>query len=135
MKETLTERGRGLTSRGRHLFGGAVHIFASEALLVPVGLLTAAYMSRRFGPEGYGLLTLVFAPIVLVESNIATALSRPAIKLIGGASDGEWKGVGASVLRLYLLTGCALCFALMFAAAPLATLMSEPALAGYMRVL
>jgi O-antigen/teichoic acid export membrane protein len=135
MKETLTERGRGLTSRGRHLFGGAVHIFASEALLVPVGLLTAAYMSRRFGPEGYGLLTLAFAPVVLVESNIATALSRPAIKLIGGASDGELKHVGAALLRLYLLTGCALCCALLLAAAPLARLMSEPALAGYMRVL
>jgi hypothetical protein len=37
MKETLTERGRGFTSRGRHLFGGAVHIFASEALLGEFG--------------------------------------------------------------------------------------------------
>jgi hypothetical protein len=38
MKETLTERDDACTSRGRHLFGGAVHIFASEALLVPVEL-------------------------------------------------------------------------------------------------
>lgn len=133
MKETLTKR-VSLTSRGRHLFGGAAHIFASEALLVPVGLLTAAYLSRRFGPEGYGLLTLAFAPVVLLESNVATALSRPAIKLVGGAG-GEWKGVGVSVLRLYLLTGCALAFALLSAAAPLARLMSEPALEGYLRVL
>jgi O-antigen/teichoic acid export membrane protein len=134
MKETLTERA-GFTARGRHLFGGAAHIFASEALLVPVGLLTAAYLSRRFGPEGYGLLTLAFAPVVLLESNVATALSRPAIKLVGGAVEGEWGGVGAAVLRLYLLTGCALAFALLFAAAPLARLMSEPALEGYLRVL
>ena len=81
MKETLTERAR-FTARGRHLFGGAVHIFASEALLVPVGLLTAAYLSRRFGPEGYGLLTLAFAPVVLLESNVATALSRPPAPLL-----------------------------------------------------
>jgi O-antigen/teichoic acid export membrane protein len=133
MKETLTERV--LTSRGRHLFGGAAHIFASEALLVPVGLLTAAYLSRRFGPEGYGLLTLAFAPVVLVESNVATALSRPAIKLVGGAADGEWESTGTAVLRLYLLTGFALCIALVLAAAPLSRLMSEPALAGYLRVL
>src|SRR3954463_5394447 len=125
MKETLTERRGGPASTGRRLFGGWAHIFASEALLVPVGLLTAAYLSRRFGPEGYGLLTLAFAPVVLVESNIATALSRPAIKLIGGASDGELKHVAAAVLRLYLLTGCALCCALLLAAAPLARLMSE----------
>ena len=134
MKETITERA-GFTARGRHLFGGAVHIFASEALLVPVGLLTAAYLSRRFGPEGYGLLTLAFAPVVLLESNVATALSRPAIKLVGGAPRGEWEGVGAAVLRLYILTGCALAFALLLAAAPLARLMSEPSLENYLRVL
>ena len=133
MKETLTERARS-AARGRHLFGGAVHIFASEALLVPVGLLTAAYLSRRFGPEGYGLLTLAFAPVVLLESNVASALSRPAIKLVGGAG-GEWRGVGAAVLRLYLMTGCALSLALVLTAAPLARLMSEPALENYLRVL
>ena len=134
MTETLTERAH-VTTRGRNLFGGAAHIFASEALLVPVGLLTAAYLSRRFGPEGYGLLTLAFAPVVLLESNVATALSRPAIKLVGGAAEGELGGVGAAVLRLYVLTGCALALALLLAAGPLARLMSEPALAGYLRVL
>jgi O-antigen/teichoic acid export membrane protein len=130
MKETLTRRGGGLTSRGRHLFDGAVHIFTSEALLVPVGLLTAAYLSRSFGPEGYGLLTLAFAPVVLLESNVAAALSRPSIKLVGGADACELKRVETAVLRLYLLTGCALCLALMAAASPLARLMSEPALAA-----
>ena len=100
-----------------------------------VGLLTAAYLSRRFGPEGYGLLTLAFVPVVLVESNVASALSRPAIKLVGGAPVGEWQGVGVSVLRLYLLTGFALCLALLLAAGPLALLMSEPKLAGCMRVI
>lgn len=134
MKETLTERVSS-ADKGRHLFGGAAHIFASEALLVPVGLLTAAYLSRRFGPEGYGLLTLAFAPVVLLESNVATALSRPAIKLVGGAPVGEREGVGAAVFRLYLLTGCALAFALLLTAAPLSRLMSEPALEGYLRVL
>lgn len=134
MKETLTERA-GFAARGRNLFGGAAQMFASEALLVPVGLLTAAYLSRRFGPEGYGLLTLAFAPVVLLESNVATALSRPAIKLVGGAGASGWEGVGAAVLRLYLLTGCALALALLLAAAPLARLMSEPALEGYLRVL
>jgi O-antigen/teichoic acid export membrane protein len=135
MKETLTRQGGGLTSKGRHLFGGALHIFASEALLVPVGLLTAAYLSRSFGPEGYGLLTLAFAPVVLLESNVAAALSRPSIKLVGGADACELKHVETVVLRLYLLTGCALCLALMAAASPLARLMSEPALDGYLRVL
>jgi O-antigen/teichoic acid export membrane protein len=123
-----------VTARGRHLLGGTIHIFASEALLVPVGLITAAYLSRRFGPEGYGLLTLAFAPVVIAESNVATALSRPSIKLVGDACD-DWGRVGAAVLRLYVLTGCALCLALWAAAGPLARLVSEPALAGHLRLL
>jgi O-antigen/teichoic acid export membrane protein len=135
MKETLTTTDGASVSGVRRLFGGAAHIFAAEALLVPVGLLTAAYLSRRFGPEGYGLLALAFAPVVLAESNVAAALSRPAIKLVGGAGADELKGVTASVLRLYLLTGCALCLALLSAAGPLSLLMSEPALARYVRVL
>jgi len=134
MDETL-KRLECSESRGQHLFGGALHIFASEALLVPVGLLTAAYLSRRFGPEGYGLLTLAFVPVVLVESNVASSLSRPAIKLVSDATGVEWQSVGASVLRLYLLTGFALCLALLLAAGPLALLMSEPKLASYLRVL
>lgn len=149
MKEMLTRLTRGRTAthggrrvagvgpngRARQLFGGAAHIFAAEALLVPCGLLTAAYLSRRFGPEGYGLLTLAFAPVVIVESNVAAALSRPAVRLVGGARDGELEGVQTAVLRLYLLAGCALCAALWVAAGPLALLMSEPALAGYVRAL
>jgi hypothetical protein len=33
------------------LLAGTIRIFAAEALLVPTGVLTAAFLSRRFGPE------------------------------------------------------------------------------------
>ena len=117
----------------RRLFGGVARMFAAEALLVPVGVLTAAFLSRRFGPEGYGLLTLAFVPVVWAETNAAAALSRPSIKLVGEAED--WRSVGTTVLRLHLFAGIALMFLLWAAAAPLAALLDEPALASYLPAL
>lgn len=87
------------------LLGGTARIFAAEALLVPTGLATAAFLSRRLGPEGYGLLTLASVLVVLVESNVAAALSRPSIKLVGDADD--WRPIGTAVLRLYTIFGAA----------------------------
>ncbi len=117
----------------RHLLGGAARIFATDALLIPTGMLIAAYLSRRFGPGGYGLLTLASVLVIWVESNSAAALSRPAIKLVSEAED--WRAVGSAVLRLYLLAGCGLGLTLWILAAPLATLMAEKALADYLRLL
>lgn len=120
---------------GRELFGGTARIFAAEALLVPVGVVTAAFLSRRFGAEGYGLLTLATVLVVWIEANVAAALSRPAIKLVGDAATDDWRAVGTALLRLYLLVGLALMLLIWATAAPLAALFNEPALSNYLRLL
>ena len=118
---------------GRQLATGTIKIFLAELLFVPTGIITAAYLSRRFGPEGYGLLMLAYVPVILLESNVAAVLSRPAIKLINDTS--AWRGVGAAVFRLYLLAGATIMLLLWATAAPLAALFDEPALASYLRLL
>ena len=118
---------------GRQLAAGTAKIFLAELLFVPTGIITAAYLSRRFGPEGYGLLMLAYVPVILLESNIAAALSRPAIKLIGDTRD--WRPVGTALLRLYLLAGTVIMLLLWATAGPLAALLGEPILASYLRVL
>lgn len=118
---------------GRQLLAGTARVFAADALLIPTGVLAAAYLSRRFGPGEYGLLTLASVLVVWVESNIATALSRPSIKLISDAED--WRPVGTVILRLYLLTGCGLGLLVWILSRPLAALMGEGALAGYFALL
>jgi len=49
---------------GRHVLDGTIRVFLAEALLLPTGLLTTAFLTRRLGPEGYGLFLLA-APLVL----------------------------------------------------------------------
>jgi O-antigen/teichoic acid export membrane protein len=49
---------------GCHMLGGTIRVFLAEALLLPTGLLTTAYVTRKLGPEGYGLFVLA-ATLVL----------------------------------------------------------------------
>jgi O-antigen/teichoic acid export membrane protein len=126
-------RGESCGVRRGELFGGTARIFAAEALLVPVGVATAAFLSRRFGPEGYGLWTLACALVVWVESNVAAALSRPSIKLVGETNGHA--SVGAAVLRLYTAVGVGLALLLWAASPALAAALGEPELSGYLRLL
>jgi O-antigen/teichoic acid export membrane protein len=121
------------TQPGRLLLVGTARVFAAEALLIPTGVLIAAYLSRRFGAGEYGLLTLASVLVVWVETNIATALSRPSIKLISDAKD--WRPVGTAILRLYLLAGGVCGLFVWILSSPLAALMGEPTLATYFALL
>jgi len=117
----------------REVFGGSARVFVAEAISLPTGLITAAFLARRFGPSGYGVFTLTMAIVVWLEWSLASLLARPAVKLIADAN--EWRPVSAMVLRTYLVTGLVGFTALYVAAAPLARLMHEPSLTRHLRVL
>jgi O-antigen/teichoic acid export membrane protein len=121
------------SSHARELLGGTARIFFAEALVVPAGVLTAAFLSRRFGVAGYGLWTLSTVIVVWAETNVAAALTRPAIKLVAEAHD--WRRAASAVLRLYAVAGFALA-AVCFALAPtVAALLGEASLSFYLRAL
>jgi len=108
-------------------------VFVAEALALPTGLITAAFLARRFGPDGYGVFTLTMAIVAWLEWTLTSLFARAAVKLVADAKD--WRPAGAVVLRTYGASGV-LGFALLWVAAgPLAALMHEPSLAGHLRVL
>lgn len=115
-----------------HLLGGAVSIVLGEGLFFPTGLITVAFLTRRLGPEGYGLLVLAMAPVLWVEWSIAALFARATVKLTGDA--GDWRPLGASIARVHLVVGAAAGASLALAAGPLAALLGEPTLAGYLRL-
>jgi O-antigen/teichoic acid export membrane protein len=124
-----------VTARSRprlHLLGGAVSIVLGEGLFFPTGLLTVAFLTRRLGPEGYGLLVLAMAPVLWVEWSIAALFARATVKLTGDA--GDWRPLGDAVARVHLVIGAAAGASLALAAGPLGALLGEPALAGYLRL-
>lgn len=111
---------------------GTIRVFLGEALLLPTGLITAAFLTRKFAPEGYGLFTIAATIVAWIEWSIAAIFSRAAFKLIGEADD--WRPIGAAVARLHVALGGFTALALALCASPIAVLLKTPALADYLRL-
>src|SRR6202162_2910339 len=116
----------------REVLAGTLRVFLADMMILPTGLLTTAYLTRRLGPEGYGLFILAATVIAWVEWSVAALFSRTTIKFVSEAQD--WRPVGAAVVWLHLLTSAAAMLLLTLLAGPLAALLHEPHLAGYLRL-
>ncbi len=111
---------------------GTIRVFLGEMLLLPTGLLTAAYLTRKLAPEGYGLFTVSAMMVAWIEWSIAAIFAGAALKLIGEAVD--WRPIGAAVARLHFVLGGATALALWLCASPIAVVLKAPELAGYLRL-
>ena len=116
----------------RHTLDGTIWNFMGDALALPMGFLVSVFLTRRLGPEGYGMYALVTGLVLWVEWSIAGLFSRATVKMIGEADD--WQPVGAGLLRFYLLIGGGVGVLFYVLATPLGTLMGEPAITGYFRL-
>jgi O-antigen/teichoic acid export membrane protein len=121
------------SSATREVLGGSARVFMAEALILPTALVTAGFLTRRLGPSDYGLLTLSTAIVVWLEWTLTALFARASVKLVADADD--WRPAGAAVLRLFGASGVAGALVLWMVAAPIASLMHEPSLARYLRIL
>jgi O-antigen/teichoic acid export membrane protein len=118
------------SQRGRHLLDGTVRVFLAWLLFPLTGIITAVFLTRRLGPEGYGLLVLSATLVVWIEWSINSFFARATIKFVGEA--GDWRPIGATVIRLHLLVGGGAALVLGLLALPLARLLNEPVLVPYL---
>lgn len=119
-------------NRRRHMIGGTIRVFLGETLLLPTGLLTTAFLTRTFAPEGYGLFTVAAALVAWIEWSISSIFARAAFKLIGEADD--WRSIGAALTRLHLLLGGVMALGLWLCADAIAVALKAPALGSYLRL-
>lgn len=117
---------------GRHMLDGTIRVLLAEGLLLPAGLAIAAFLTRWLGPGGYGLYTLAAAIVWWVESCVTSIFSRATVKLVGTAQD--WKQWGTTVVQVHLLISMFAAGVLCLLSSPLAALLNEPRLAGYLRL-
>jgi len=117
---------------GRRLLEGTARVFLAESLILPTGLVTAALLTRRLGPEDYGLFTLASVLIAWVEWSSSSIFERATVKFVGDAR--SWRDVGTAIVQLSLLTGLIATLAVWFLAAPVAVLLEAPALGNYLRL-
>ena len=79
---------------GRHTLEGTIRVFLAEALILPTGIITAAFLARRLGPEGYGLFALAATLVAWIEWSITSIFARATIKLVGETE--AWQPVGGA---------------------------------------
>jgi O-antigen/teichoic acid export membrane protein len=115
---------------GRHLFDGTVRVFLAGLLFPLTGIITAAFLTRRLGPEGYGLLVLSATLVAWIELGINSFFARATIKFVAEAKD--WRPIGVTVSRLHFLAGVCGALLLSLLALPLAKGLQEPALTPYL---
>jgi len=112
---------------------GTLRIFFAEALLLPTGLVTTAFVTRTLGPAAFGVLTLALTLVTWLEWTSSAVLSRTTVKLVSG-SDG-WQRVGSTVVWLAAVTGVVTGTLLWALAGPIAHVLREPPVAALLRVL
>jgi O-antigen/teichoic acid export membrane protein len=117
---------------GRRILAGGFRVFLAESLIIPTGLLTAAYLARRLGPDGYGVFTVAAAVVAWVEWSITAVFSRAAVRFVADATD--WRPIGATIVSAHLALSVAAAALLWILAAPVAALLETPALAGPLRL-
>jgi O-antigen/teichoic acid export membrane protein len=120
------------SSTGRRMMDGTARILLAELLFPLTALITTGFLTRRLGPQGYGLLALSLTTIIWIESAIASFFAKTTIKFVGETSD--WKPVGAMIIRLSLQVGIAAMVLVWLLAGPLSVLLHEPDLALYLRL-
>ncbi|QZZ19972.1 oligosaccharide flippase family protein [Leptothermofonsia sichuanensis E412] len=117
---------------GSQMASGTIQVFLAESLLLPTGLLTAAFLTRQLGPDGYGLLMLTTTLVSWIGWSITSAFTRTTIKFVGETED--WQTVATTVLQLHLLLGMVAVAVIWAIAHPIAHALGEPAMANYLRL-
>ena len=119
--------------KGRHILVGTIQVTLGEGLILPTALVTTAFLTRRLGPEGYGLLVLATMVVVCIEALIASLLEHSTVKFVGQASD--WQPLAAAISQLFLWTSLAATVLLWLLAGPVAAILGEPLLAKYLKLI
>lgn len=133
---TVSRRGEdagAAKQRSSRILSGTIYVFLAEALLLPTGLLTAAFLTRRLGLNDYGLFTLAATLVSWIEWSLTSMFTRTTIKFVGDAGD-DWRPVADTVVWLHLIASVAVALLLCLIAAPLAALFREPSLVNYLRL-
>lgn len=118
------------TPRRHGLALGAAIGLLGEGLLLPVGVISAAFLTRTLGLTEYGLLGVIFAAVSPVAWVAASVFGgRTAVRLISTA-EGPALETAAAVIRLNFWIGLVGWAAFCAAAPLLASALAKPGLAG-----
>jgi O-antigen/teichoic acid export membrane protein len=118
---------------GRHTAVGTLQMFAGSILSLPTGIITAAFLTRKLGPESYGVFTVTVAIVLWIEIAVASGFSRTAAKFV--AQERDWEGVASKLVRILLIVCMGAAAVLCLCAPWLCALINSPELIPLVRLL
>jgi O-antigen/teichoic acid export membrane protein len=130
MSGSARERGM---KRPQRLGRGVLEVLIGEGMVLPTGIITAAFIGRMLGPGQYGILSVAMAIAATIEWTIVSLFSRATVKVVSETED--WGPAAATAVRLQTGLGLAGGVLLWLLANPIATALNEPALAWCLRLL
>ncbi|HEY8665185.1 MAG TPA: oligosaccharide flippase family protein, partial [Tepidisphaeraceae bacterium] len=116
----------------RHAIDGTLRVFLAEALIFPTGLIIQSFLTRKFGPTGYGLFFIAFTIIAWIEWSLMAVFSRATIRAVADCED--WRPVARTTMRLHLICSTVAMLAVMLLASRIAKAMDKPALTLCLRI-
>jgi O-antigen/teichoic acid export membrane protein len=116
-----------------HALDGALRILGADLLIVPTGLLIAAFLTRKLGPAGFGEFALAVTLVTAIEWAIVSMFSRAALKLTAEADD--WHPVGAAIVRAHLIAGGIAALLTLSVAVPLSRWLGSPGMLAPLLIL
>jgi O-antigen/teichoic acid export membrane protein len=114
------------------LMRGGIRVLLAESLLIPSGLLTAAYLGRRLGPDGYGIFMVAAALVAWVEWGLTGLFARASVKFVAEAVD--WRPIGSTIVSVHLALATAAAALVAAMAGGIASVLDTPALAVPLRL-
>jgi O-antigen/teichoic acid export membrane protein len=118
---------------GRHMIRGAAYISITEAFSMVGRFVTAVFLARFLGPTPFGLFMLTATLVVWLELSVTSLFYGATVKFIGETLDSEWESLASMIVRLHFIAGATVCLLLLLLAEPLAKVLHEEVLAGYLR--
>ena len=115
-----------------HLAVGTIQGFIASAISLPTGILTAAFLTRRLGPEGYGLLSVSVTIVVWIQVTITMGFSRGAMRFVALTED--WQSVSTKFLQSQLLVSLGSAAFLVAVAPVVASWLKAAELSSYLRL-
>lgn len=119
-------------AHGYQLAVGSVQGFIGSAVSLPTGIITAAILSRKLGPELYGVLSVVCFVILFIETSVTIGFERAAVKIT--AETARWETAAAAVLRGQLIISIAAALVVVAAAPVAAAWLQTDDIAFYLRI-
>ena len=115
------------------LAASTLRLLLAEGLIIPSGIVTAAYLGRTLGPGLYGLFSVATAVTVTLEWMLGSLLGRTTVKMVGEADD--WRRVAATILVVHFAVGCVVTLGCWAAADALAAAFGDPRLSRWIALL